>query len=317
MARYASHEWLPFRHNGGPYTGGPRKLALHRTEGASAAGAFAAYADGGVPHFTWELPSWGNGGRKWQHIDTGIAASALRNDSGGVQTNRDGAVQVEIVGFSRDTRHLSDLDLQWLGEAIDEVCDTEGIDINNRPPFYDEKSGFTLATKNARQRMSYADWEAFNGVCGHQHVPENTHWDPGALDYERMLSLIDQEDHMSAEDVANLHRAVRSDLLRLASFVMGGRTNAVFNHQTVQDAADNEPGIANITSLNELERLLDQGRLELISAAGAIGAGVGKVDPAEVAKHILAGLDPAVIAAAIPDTLASEVADELAARLAG
>ena len=132
------------------------------------------------------------------------------------------------------------------------------------------------------------------------------------------VPTVPQEDpHMSAEDVANLHKAVRSDLLRLASFVMGGRTNAVFNHQTVQDAADNEPGIANITSLNEIEDLLDQGRLELIAAAGAIGAGVGKVDPAEVARHILAGLDPAAIAAAIPDTFAGEVVDELHRRLAG
>lgn len=190
MARYASHIWKPYSTDlsGGAYTGGPRKLVLHRTEGGSAAGAFSAYADGGIPHFTWEWSSRG----KWQHFDTNIAASALRNDSGGVQTNKDGAIQVEIVGFSANTRDISDAELKWYGEAIREICQVEGIDMGKFLTFYDDKSGFTLATRTAQQRMTFAAWDAFNGVCGHQHVPENLHWDPGAFNYPRMLQLIQQ-----------------------------------------------------------------------------------------------------------------------------
>lgn len=188
MARYASHIWKPYPTSlsGGSYTGGPKKFVLHKTQGGTAAGAFSAYQDGGVPHFTWEYRTRG----KWQHFDTSIAASALRNESGGVQTNRDGVIQVEIVGYSEVFRHASDDELRWIGEAIREVCQVEGIDMHNYPEFYDQTSGFTLATRTSRQRMTYAAWDSFNGVCGHQHVPENTHWDPGALNYPRMLQLI-------------------------------------------------------------------------------------------------------------------------------
>ena len=111
-----------------------------------------------------------------------------------------------------------------------------------------------------------------------------------------------QEDpHMSAEDVANLHRAVRSDLLRLASFVMGGRTNAVFNQRSVEDL-DDVPGLADVSSLNELERLLAQPRLELISAAGVLGAAD------ELAGRIIdrlpaGSVDGAVVKAAVLDAL--------------
>ncbi|MBQ1166153.1 hypothetical protein KBZ21_50035, partial [Streptomyces sp. A73] len=29
-------------------------------------------------------------------------------------------------------------------------------------------------------RMSYSKWNNYRGHCGHQHVPENAHGDPGA-----------------------------------------------------------------------------------------------------------------------------------------
>jgi hypothetical protein len=35
--------------------------------------------------------------------------------------------------------------------------------------------------------MSKSIWEQFNGVCGHQHVPENKHWDPGAIAWARLI----------------------------------------------------------------------------------------------------------------------------------
>src|SRR5690242_6455694 len=79
----------------GAYTGGPFKLVHHTTEGASAAGAMTAFKNNrSDPHFTVD------GTTIYQHIDTGVAARALRNEPGGVQTNRDSAVQIEVVGFA-------------------------------------------------------------------------------------------------------------------------------------------------------------------------------------------------------------------------
>jgi LysM repeat protein len=35
--------------------------------------------------------------------------------------------------------------------------------------------------------MTFAQWLRFRGVCGHQHVPENDHRDPGAIDINKLM----------------------------------------------------------------------------------------------------------------------------------
>jgi hypothetical protein len=37
--------------------------------------------------------------------------------------------------------------------------------------------------------MSDDEWNAFNGWCGHQHVPENSHWDPGKLNIDHLTRI--------------------------------------------------------------------------------------------------------------------------------
>jgi hypothetical protein len=37
--------------------------------------------------------------------------------------------------------------------------------------------------------MTNAQWNSFKGVCGHMHVPENGHGDPGAIDIESIMAL--------------------------------------------------------------------------------------------------------------------------------
>ena len=37
--------------------------------------------------------------------------------------------------------------------------------------------------------MTNDEWNDFDGWCGHQHVPENEHWDPGKLDIGRLLRI--------------------------------------------------------------------------------------------------------------------------------
>lgn len=174
----------------GTYTGGPKRLVLHTTEGWSLESAESAYqAKTIAPHFTACFAT-----RRWaQHIDTASSASAMANLSGGVQTNRDGAVQIEIVGFAAYTQDMSDDDLRWLGGIVREICEREGIDVNRYKTFVGTEAG-TIATTTAKQRMPFAEWESFNGVCGHQHVPENHHWDPGRFPYQRMLDLTNTGD---------------------------------------------------------------------------------------------------------------------------
>ena len=75
----------------GAYAGGPFKIVHHTTEGSTYAGARAAYkANRSDPHFTV------SGDDIFQHIDTAEAARSLKNPPGGVETNRDSAIQIEV-----------------------------------------------------------------------------------------------------------------------------------------------------------------------------------------------------------------------------
>ncbi|MDX6314897.1 MAG: hypothetical protein QOF44_4361, partial [Streptomyces sp.] len=38
------------------------------------------------------------------------------------------------------------------------------------------------------ERMSGRVWNGFKGVCGHCHVPENLHGDPGAIDFPTLIA---------------------------------------------------------------------------------------------------------------------------------
>lgn len=101
----------------GKYTGGIFKIVHHTTEGGSAEGAFAAFkAHRSDPHFTVDA------NKIYQHIDTDVAARSLRNAAGGVETNRDRALQIEVVGFAGKTKNKATMKnlarlCRWLEET--------------------------------------------------------------------------------------------------------------------------------------------------------------------------------------------------------
>lgn len=124
--------------------------------------------------------------RRAQILPLNVSASALAHPPA-AETNHDGAIQVCIVGRAHDMPTLSASDLQWLGSQVLAPimqCVPE-LHVDIAAAFYGDDAGFTIATAfnpPARQRMSASTWLAFNGQCGHQHVPGNDHWDPGKLD---------------------------------------------------------------------------------------------------------------------------------------
>ncbi|MDQ0473444.1 peptidoglycan recognition protein family protein [Labrys wisconsinensis] len=165
----------------GSYTGGPFKIVHHTTEGGTAQGAFDAFkAHRSDPHFTVDATT------VYQHIDTGMAARALRNAPGGVQTNRDSAIQIEVVGFAHRPKTRATLDnvrrlCRWL-EA------THGIPKvwpNGRPkPAVDGRDP-------GGHNRNAANWDGKGGHYGHCHVPENTHWDPAYTKDEADFIMLD------------------------------------------------------------------------------------------------------------------------------
>jgi peptidoglycan hydrolase-like protein with peptidoglycan-binding domain len=44
---------------------------------------------------------------------------------------------------------------------------------------------------NAKQRMSFAQWNSYQGICGHEHAPENDHGDPGNI-WTRLAPAIEK-----------------------------------------------------------------------------------------------------------------------------
>jgi len=167
----------------------PDKIVFHCTEGIG----WPGYNGGGyAPHLTV-----GSDGEHliWrQHIDLEKNARALRNEPGGVQTNLDGCIQVEVVGTCdrKSSVRGHELDMWNLPEyAIKGLADFvmwchEKYDIPLVIPKQWPKYPSSPELDKAA-RMSYAEWKKFSGICGHLHVPENTHLDPGDFQIHEIL----------------------------------------------------------------------------------------------------------------------------------
>ncbi|WP_210526894.1 peptidoglycan recognition protein family protein [Rubellimicrobium arenae] len=161
-------EWKPITGPSGDHIKDTYRIVHHTTEGSSAEGAMSAYrkhrAD---PHFTVD------GTTIYQHVDTAKGARALRNSKGGVQTNRLGAVQIEVVGFAGRRKPKQTLmNLARLCRWIEEQHDVPHKWPNGLPkPAKDGKDP-------GGHNRDATTWARERGHYGHCHVPENTHWDP-------------------------------------------------------------------------------------------------------------------------------------------
>ena len=84
-------------------------------------------------------------------------------------------IQVELVGFAKEShlwseasyRQIADL-ARWIEKhgGVERICSVQ----------FRSSSNFKVT-----------NWLGYSGHIGHQHVPENDHWDPGLLDIARVL----------------------------------------------------------------------------------------------------------------------------------
>lgn len=168
--------------NGGSYVGAPFRGVLHTTQDKSYTPSTTSYyGHSNPPHFT--LAQVGGSTNVYQHYQMDVAARALANPAGGVQTNRRNAIQIEIAWTAEDIENLPSEMKDALRDLITWISAQAGI-AKTHPQFYgDEAYGL-----HSISRMSAGVWNSFNGWCGHQHVPENEHWDPGEIDIAYILS---------------------------------------------------------------------------------------------------------------------------------
>ena len=180
---------------------------LHTTEGRD----WPSYSGGKVAPNLTAKPNQKTRKLAWrQHFSIDRSARALRNETGGVQTNTDGVVQIELVGTcdpaTRDAwvkaGKRQDVDFTFWPEAPDWLLDELArviywIEVEHAvPAIGPEQHGKRWTAYPASygtaagNRLSGPQWDDFRGWCGHQHVPENVHGDPGALAFGRVLAQV-------------------------------------------------------------------------------------------------------------------------------
>lgn len=169
-------------------------VVLHLTQGSSIAGAVSTMNKAGTQcHRVIDpavIDSRGKAAYR-QLIPFDRPAKSLKHPKGTPETNNRGyttatrhlgrVLQVEVVGFSE---RIEDYDDDWyerLDEALSELADEQGVPKTFPCEFVDDGYGVS-----ASQRLSRKAFETISGFIGHEHVPDNEHWDPGPLDTNRL-----------------------------------------------------------------------------------------------------------------------------------
>ncbi len=152
------------------------KLLLHSTESAG----WPSY-----PTFqpTLTFNPWQPRGKRWrQHLPINGSASTLSN-AGTYRTNRANVCQIEIVGYCDPARRESSAYLTKMSaDAQQELAEflawihTEWSVTLQALPFKAYPASY--GTNNG-VRLTIQQFENYDGVCGHQHAPGNSHGDPG------------------------------------------------------------------------------------------------------------------------------------------
>jgi hypothetical protein len=181
---------------------------LHTTQGSSLSSALGAFRDNNSwPHITCGGPDR----VKIQHLSLDVPARALFNTSAGGRTNREPlVVQIEILGRAEESHDWPEEYLEWLGsEVVGPVARAVGIPLTTSVTFFGEDAGFVLAEATSRQRLSAEAYDTYAGWLGHQHVPENKHWDPGKLDVQRIFAAAGGSPSQGGLTMADINDIIR------------------------------------------------------------------------------------------------------------
>lgn len=160
------------------------KLVMHSTETR----VLPSYSS------SWPTITYDPWQHRWyQHLPINGSATALVDPSSTpVRENRDNVCQLEIVGYcdpslvAKYGHPIDDLDQQAikdLGGFVAWLHTEWGLELSAMAAWM----AYPASYGNTRVRMSSAQFDAFKGICGHQHVPGNSHGDPGLLDVVGVL----------------------------------------------------------------------------------------------------------------------------------
>lgn len=282
-------------------------VVWHSTEGRT----LPSYDGGALAPNLTAVPDFAAKKLRWfQHFDIDTSSRALRNEDGGVQTNTLNVTQVEIVGTCDPTTHAkwanagtAHLYMPELpGWAIRDLAafarwahDQHGVPLSSGLEFRAYPSSYG----NSSVRMTGAQWLAFKGHCGHQHVPENDHGDPGAFPMAAILNAAKsgttppQEDDMpTAIEIAD------AVLTRDGKIIIPGApsTNPTYTLASTQTEILKRVDKANLT-LAAQKQTID----ELVKAVATLAANIGDLDPASIVAELRAAIESIDIHLDVPD----------------
>ena len=121
----------------------------------------------------------------WHHVTGDKGAYALKSAPQSPNYEAGAVYQSEHIAYAADTPEQGDTFYESIARECVWFNRNKGVPLEFVPVWeggdaYGEWSG----------RMSAAEFAEFSGICGHQHVNDNSHWDPGRLDIPRLKDAI-------------------------------------------------------------------------------------------------------------------------------
>lgn len=284
-------------------------VVLHTTEGRS----LPTYGGGAsAPNLT-AVPDLAAKRLRWyQHFDIDRSSRALVNLSGGVETNTLNVCQVELVGTCDPKTHKSwgaAEHIYWPeapGWALAELAGflswmhaEHGVPLSgpSRWPAYP-----TSYANGGGQRMTGAQWNAFKGVCGHMHVPENEHGDPGSIDFPKLIALakgttVPEEDPMAGMTKQDVFDAVwKLDAVAAPNTAADRQTNPTWQAQSYLKDIGNRVRAMDARTAAQ-QATIDQ----LVKAVAQLAAQQADLDPAAIIAELKAAIETVTIRLDVPD----------------
>lgn len=170
--------------DGGSMIGGAPRVTWHTTESdptKTSATAIANYLNRSTNcvHIVWNPVT----GEIVQMIPANRGGRGLKNVSGGVQTNRQGTVNIQIEVVGRAVNPFTDGPCRNLGQIVAWLRSHGIKDVwpNGAPKAYPGSYGLGNGDRGLSQ------W-AMSGHFGHSQVPENSHGDPGAVNAAKLAT---------------------------------------------------------------------------------------------------------------------------------
>lgn len=276
-------------------------IVWHSTEGRNLPGY-----DGGAlaPNFT-AVPDFAAKRLKWyQHFDFDTSSRALRNAAGGVQTNTLNVSQVEIVGTCDPVTHakwvragtphlytpeLPDWAVRDLAAFARWAHDQHGVPLSSGLEF----RTYPASYGDSSVRMTNSQWLSFTGHCGHQHVPENDHGDPGDFPVAAILSAA-KNGTTEEDDVALTTDDIDKVALATANKLIAG--GGVLETGDVTRVA-----AAVAAKLQPIEAAQNATIDKLVVAVATLAANIGGLDPAAIVAELKASIESITIHLDVPD----------------